>query len=467
MTKWYEEVHKRKAQLLEDLKGLLRIESVKDLETKTDDQPMGTNVGEALHYVLDLSDEAGLITKNLDGYAGHGQLGDVDADTIGILCHVDVVPATGDWTSPPFEPEIRDGRLYARGAIDDKGPTMAAFYGLKIVKELGLPLRKNVRIIFGTDEESGMSCMKYYKEHEDMPKIGFAPDADFPIIHAEKGQMNVRVSVADNRDSGSDQSDIQLVSFKAGDRANMVPGKATAVLKGSYGQIKKDFFTFSRKQGLAYEYSEEGDQLKLILYGISAHGMAPQTGVNAGTTLAAFLTSMNMQADARTFLNFVADLHKDFEGEGLRIAFKDKITGPLTVNPGLISFDSNQNFVHLNIRCPVTAEYESIQQDLNMALYQKGMVMQDYRESSPHHVPEDNPMIKALQKAYQEETGGNPVLLTTGGGTYARFMEEGVAYGASFPGKEMTAHQTDEYIEIEDLLKATAIYARAIYELAK
>jgi succinyl-diaminopimelate desuccinylase len=120
----------------------------------------------------------------------------------------------------------------------------------------------------------------------------------------------------------------------------------------------------------------------------------------------------------------------------------------------------------LNIRCPVTTDYEETKKRLANKLINTGFTIAGLRESQPHHVEAEHPMIKILQKVYQEETKQEPALLSTGGATYAKFMEQGVAFGACFPGKEMTAHQKDEYIEIEDLLKATAIYARAIYELA-
>ncbi|WP_102028824.1 dipeptidase PepV [Salirhabdus sp. Marseille-P4669] len=467
MVNWYEEVLARKDQLLDDLFGLLKIESVKDETTASKQSPMGEKVGEALDYVLELSKRIGLDTKDVDGYAGHGQYGNNEsADTIGILCHVDVVPATGDWTSPPFEPTMRDGKIFARGAIDDKGPTMAAFYGLKIVKELGLPIRKNVRIIFGTDEESGMSCMRYYQEKETMPKVGFAPDADFPIIHAEKGQMNVKVTVPTVEKSRA--YEYELISFQAGSRINMVPEKATAILSGNFGNVKSSFERFGVQEKVNYEWKENGEAIELVVFGKSAHGMEPHVGKNAGTILASFLRTLNVQEAAKTFLGFVAELHNDFEGEGLGISYRDDITGSLTVNPGKIQFEKDGEVgAFLNIRCPVTTNYESTKDKLYKRVEEQGLVVAEYRQSKPHHVSGEDPMILALQKAYQEETGDHPTLLSTGGGTYARFMEKGVAYGASFPGKEMTAHQQDEYIEVEDLVKATAIYARAIYELAK
>ncbi|MHC0038399.1 dipeptidase PepV [Pseudoneobacillus sp. C159] len=466
MVNWYEEVLRRKDAIIKDLFGLLEIESVKDVSSQSPVRPMGEKVGEALDYMLNLSLQAGFTTKNLDGYVGY--LEDKNSrsdDYIGILCHLDVVPATGDWTSPPFQPTIRDGKIFARGAIDDKGPTIAAFYGLKMVKELGLPMKNNVRIIFGTDEESGMSCIKHYREVERMPALGFAPDADFPIIHAEKGQINVTLSIKD--DSPYPQSPLVLHSFKGGNRINMVPESAVAIVEGD---IEKEFIEgfelFCHENGYPYKLSFKDAQVELKLFGLSAHGMEPHKGENAATALANYLSRFPFQKTANQYLAFCTLLHEDFYGESLGINYEDSITGPLTVNPGVFSFEQDGGTVQLNIRCPVSTRYELTKQKLADSLTTSGFTIAGLRESQPHHVEADHPMIKVLQKVYQEETNLEPTLLSTGGATYAKFMEYGVAFGACFPGKLMTAHQKDEYIEMEDLLKATAIYARAIYELA-
>lgn len=466
MMDWQKEVQARKEELLADLFALLRIESTKDLDSKSEGRPMGQKIGEALELILQKADQAGFKTKNLDGYAGYAQYGDhQDQELIGILCHVDVVPATGEWTSPPFEPTIRDGKIFARGAIDDKGPTMAAFYGLKIVKELGLPLSKDVRMIFGTDEESGMSCMRYYQEVEGMPSAGFAPDADFPIINAEKGQITAKLSLQNNDDSAG----LALHSFHAGSRVNMVPEKAKALIVNvDNDSFLTEFESYCTKHQFKNDITIDGKTIELTLYGLSAHAMEPFVGMNAATALAGFLKNYPFQQSARTYLQFVAELHQDFYGESLGIAYRDDVTGPLTVNPGILSYEQGKDaFVIINARIPVTTNYEKIKNQLQRVAEQKGFTVPEMRESQPHYVDSNHPMIKGLQKAYEEETGQVATLLSTGGATYARFMKHGVAFGANFPGKEMTAHQKDEFIEIDDLLKATAVYAHAIYEIAK
>ncbi|NGZ75684.1 dipeptidase PepV [Saccharibacillus alkalitolerans] len=468
MIDWQKEAEARREDLLRDLDGLLRIESVKDPATASRKRPMGAAIGEALDYMLNLTEAMGLRVENVDGYAGYAQYGAHDpVTTIGVLGHLDVVPAAGSWTSPPFEPTIREGKLYARGAIDDKGPTIAALYGLKIVMESGLPLSKNVRMIFGTDEESGMSCMRYYADKVGMPTVGFAPDAEFPMIYAEKGQFNP--TLTPKIAPVESKSLVRLESFEAGLRINMVPERAHAVLSGDIRPLVESFEEFCRRHRVKGAAEINAGQAMFTLTGVAAHGSEPEKGTNAGTMLALFLEEASLQPEGKAFIGLLNAMHEDFHGERLGIACSDEVTGPLTVNPGVIRFgmEEGDTQIQFTARCPVSADYGWIKAQLEEKVDGFDFRISDVREAGSHYVAKDEPVIRALQTAYAEVTGDEPKLLTSGGATYAKFMAKGVAFGACFPGKKMTAHQADEYIEIDDLLKATAIYARAIYELAK
>ncbi|MDF2037768.1 dipeptidase PepV [Cytobacillus oceanisediminis] len=462
---WKNEVLAKKERLIEDLSRLLSIRSVKDLSAKSEMAPMGESINDALHFMLDKAKQDGFRTKNIDGYVGYAEMGPENAEEyIAILCHLDVVPATGDWDSDPFSPELRNGKLYARGAIDDKGPTMAAYYALKIIKDNSFPLKHRVRIIFGTDEESGMSCMKRYVQTEPEALTGFAPDAEFPIIHAEKGQINALLKMQENT-VPQDGEDI-LKSFHAGEKGNMVPDKAVAILSGKELEtLKEKFIEFGKTESLETAFDLNDHSLTLTLYGKSAHGMEPHKGISAAAKMALFL----LDRVRSPFLVFICEcLADDHLGEKLGIAFADEVTGPLTVNPGIFRYTQKADAtIALNIRCPVETPYLRTIEKLNETAQKYGFEIEEVREKKPHHVPKDGPVIKVLQHAYEEETGQEAKLLTTGGATYARFINNGVAYGAVFPGKENTAHQRNEYIEVDDLCLATAIYARAIYDLAK
>ncbi|TVP89408.1 Sapep family Mn(2+)-dependent dipeptidase, partial [Alkalibacterium sp.] len=214
---WKVEAEKRQEAFFEDLFDLLRIDSVRDDDKATEEAPVGPGPKEALEAFLALGDRDGFTTKNVDNWAGHIEFGDGD-ETLGVLAHVDVVPTGTGWDTDPFEPVIKDGRLYARGSSDDKGPGMAAYYAIKMIKDLNLPVSKKVRFIIGTDEESEWKGIKHYLETEPEPDFGFSPDATFPIINGEKGNSTVYI---ETKADGSGATH-ELVQFESGLRPNMV-----------------------------------------------------------------------------------------------------------------------------------------------------------------------------------------------------------------------------------------------------
>ncbi|MEK4867160.1 dipeptidase PepV [Bacillus sp. FSL E2-8895] len=463
---WTEEVTKRKDDLIRDTQKFLQIKSVWEEESAKEGAPFGEGVEKALSFMLHKGEAEGFCSKNLEGYAGHLEMGQGE-ELVGILCHVDVVPEGDGWTTPAYSADIRDGKIFARGAIDDKGPTMAAYYAMKIVKELGLPLSKRVRMILGTDEESNWKCVDHYFKNEEMPTIGFAPDADFPIINAEKGISDIQVV-----QSGGEEKEgtFKLISFESGRRLNMVPDFAEAVITGedvnTLTVAYEEYLQTAKKIGKAIV---EGKTVTLQIKGISAHGSTPEKGENAGLLLVNFLTKVSLDGKGASFALFVAETFTgDIIGEKAGISYKDDISGPLTVNVGRLSYSQeNGGNLGLNVRYPVTTNFEETIAKLKEYVGTHGFEVADYSNSRPHHVDKDHTLIRTLQRVYEEQTGEKAELLAIGGGTYARSLKAGVAFGPLFPGKEELAHQKDEYIEIEDLLKATAIYAQAIHELAK
>ncbi len=462
---WMEEVLKRKDDFLKQTTELLNIESVYDEATITKEAPMGKGINEALTYMLNLGEKDGFTPKNVDGFAGHLEMGSGE-ELVGILCHLDVVPAGDGWSHDPFDAIIRDGNIYARGAIDDKGPTMAAYYAMKIVKELGLPINKRVRMILGTDEESQWRCVDHYFEKEEMPTMGFAPDADFPIIYAEKGILDIQFNQDLSKENN--ESEYKLISFASGRRVNMVPDHAKAIVSGP----KFDVDAFNRhisELGCKPSTSEENGYQVLTVEGVSVHGMEPDKGKNAGIALASFLNQFGLNKQAASFIKFIVENFKDdSRGKNLGVAYSDDITGDLTINIGIMQYEDQKGGTFgCTLRYPVTTDIDSVISTLTTSGNKYGFEFNELKNSNPHHVPKDHPLIQTLQKVYEEQTGEEATLLTIGGGTYARSLSAGVAFGPLFLGKPEVAHQKDEYAEIDDLLKATAIYAQAIAELVK
>ncbi|MFB9759993.1 dipeptidase PepV [Ectobacillus funiculus] len=462
---WLEEVQKQQQGLIDDTQQFLRVKSVLDETTKGDGAPFGEGIAQALSFMLEKGKQDGFVTKDLDGYAGHIEMGQGE-ELIGVLCHVDVVPEGDGWKSDPYAADIRNGNIYARGAIDDKGPTMAAYYAMKIVKELGLPLRKRIRMILGTDEESHWRCVEHYFRHEEMPTMGFAPDADFPIINAEKGICDLYLA---QQPSPTDGENV-LLSFQSGRRLNMVPDYAKAIVQTKQAQqLAAVYEAWLQSAGYRGKANMSNDEVELELTGRSAHGSTPEKGENAGVRLAGFLAEHELDKQGAAFVRFVSrSFGSDTRGIHLGIQYNDDITGDLTVNVGLLSYRKEEGGTcGLNIRYPVTTDLKDTLRVLRNSVGAQGFGVRDISDSKPHHVDKEHVLVRTLQRVYEEQMGEKAELLAIGGGTYARSLQAGVAFGPLFPGKEELAHQKDEYIEIEDLLRATAIYAQAIYELAK
>ncbi|WP_423188825.1 dipeptidase PepV [Alkalibacterium sp. f15] len=462
---WKAEAAKRKDAYLEDLFDLLRIDSVRDDENATDEAPLGPGPKEALEAFLALGERDGFLTKNVDNWAGHIEYGDGD-ELMGILAHVDVVPTGTGWETDPFEPVIKDGRLYARGSSDDKGPGMAAYYALKMIKDLELPVSKKVRFIIGTDEESEWKGIKHYLETEPEPDFGFSPDAAFPIINGEKGNATVFIETKGAVDGGSEE----LVQFEAGLRANMVPQEAVAVVKSKNPEALQaglaDFLDGLPVSGVA---AVDGDQVTLEMTGKAAHGSKPASGVNAATYLARYLSDFDFAKDAKDFLELtMLYLHDDPEGEKLGIAVTDAIMGELTSNPGVFAFKANEGGkITVNMRYPQGTTEEELFATFKAKLADYDVTLSKANGKEPHYVPANDPLVTTLLDVYHRQTGLEAHEMVIGGGTYGRLMERGVAFGAMFPDSIDTMHQANEFMAIDDLMKSMAIYAEAIYELIK
>lgn len=459
---WFSIAQSRKDELILELQQLIQIESVLDEEGATESAPFGKGPLKALQFMLDKGAQQGFITKNVDNIAGHIEMGEGE-DILGILCHVDVVPAGDSWTYPPFKGEIADGKIYGRGAIDDKGPTMAAWLAMKMVKDAGIKLNKRVRMIIGTDEESGFRCVEGYFEKEEMPAIGFAPDADFPMINAEKG-----IAVLDFSQQCPINKDEELVAFQSGQRTNMVPDFAKAIVQNLPKEVESEFQKFLEKNMTEGTLTKEENRYIIAIKGKSAHALEPEKGINAAVLLSKFLQGFITTDASKQFVSFMVNaFENDHYGTNLKLNYYDEVSGQTTLNPGVVLFHNEHGGrIQVSMRYSVSYPFEQKITEAGHLLSSYGFALDVASNSAPHYVAEDELLVQTLLKVYRKHTGDLSKPLSTGGGTYARTMEKGVAFGMLFPGEPDVAHQVDEFVVIENLIKAAAIYAEAIVELA-
>lgn len=458
-----EHVERLQEPLVHALQELLRYPSVRGEATPR--CPFGSEVGKTLESALAIAGNLGFRTANLDGYVGYAEWGEGE-EYVAVLGHLDVVPAGEGWSHPPFGGEIHQEKLYGRGTLDDKGPILAALFGLKAVAQSGLPLSRRVRVIFGTCEETTWEDIPYYLERELLPVLGFTPDGNFPLIHAEKGHLAFDFV----GEQGSEAGRPVLRSLQGGQVANMVPPSAQAILQGiSTEEIVDALALYNRAHGSQIDAIPEGQDTLLRSAGVAAHAALPHLGRNAIMQLVGFLDTLGLQpSGAAAFLSFLQEtIGMETDGKSLGLACSDPVSGALTLNVGVIHSTEQELRVRVDIRYPISARSDDLLGILRHQVEGRGLKLECSRITEPLHVALDDPLVTALQRVYEAQTGLEGKPLAIGGRTYASAMPHVVAFGPLFPGDPDLDHQVDECISLDNLRRLTSIYAQAILELAR
>lgn len=456
MEKIFAWIDEHKDEMIEDLGTLVRINSVE--AAPKDDAPFGKGARDALLKFLEIGERDGFRTDNLQNYAGDIEFGQGE-ETVGIIAHVDVVPAGSGWDTDPFKMENDGVYLTGRGTQDDKGPAIAAYYAMRAIKELGLPIKRGIRLILGTNEETNWGGINYYVKNKKMPDMGFTPDAEFPVIFGEKGISTGTLSLK------LDLSNSAVLEFKAGNAPNMVPDYAEIILNAS--KINKDALNNMSND---CKFEELGDKIKVSSEGKSAHGSTPQIGINAISNLLAGLKDV-IKADDEfaKFVKFYNDkMAFKYYGEEMGVGFSDEISGKLNFNIGMIEKFADRVDVVINMRFPLTGvTNEDIKTGLESTSKEFNGVYTQTGGESPLYIDPESKLVKILMQAYRNQTNDNesdPMVI--GGGTYAKAMDNCVAFGALFKEDEDRMHQKNERIKIDSLVASAKIYAEALLTIA-
>lgn len=460
---FYLKEHRR--EMVEDIFTLCRINSARS-EAK-EGMPYGEGACEALQAALRMAEGYGFAVRNYENYAGTADLNTREKQ-LDILAHLDVVPAGEGWTvTGPFEPIAKDGKLYGRGTADDKGPAVAALYAMRAVMELRIPLRKNVRLILGTDEECGSSDLRHYYAQEQEAPMTFSPDADFPVVNTEKGNL------AGNFTASWEVSEAlpRLSFFEAGVRINMVPGNACAVVEGlDVGTILKTAQEVTDWTGIVFRCEENGAAVQIHAEGVAAHASQPEKGKNALTGLLTLICELPLASCGQVrVLKELCGLipHGDCSGKALGIEMSDDISGALSLAFSILEVDRAGLKGWFDSRCPLCGNEENVLEVVRAKMQEKGLEFLTERMGPPHHVDGESNFISVLLKNYEDVTGRKGECLAIGGGTYVHRLKNGVAFGASMPGTDNRMHGADEFAVEEELIQSAQIFAQVIVELCR
>lgn len=450
-------LREHEAELLADYQAILRIPSLES--DPLPNAPFGQANRDALDLALELSKKYGFETKDIEGYCGYAEFGSGEKMVMS-LGHLDVVPTGPGWKYPEFGAEIHDGYVYARGACDDKGPTMASFYAMRALKAVAPDLGVRLRQVYGCNEESGFKCVHRYMETEEPPTWGIAPDSGWPLCHAEKGISSLVLSAPLYK------GDVELLEITGGQRPNIVIDKVTARLK-----VNPPAMALVQEKTESYwdanlTASWDGDVLNIEARGKAAHGSTPFMGDSAATRCLRFLFTIAPIEAEEYFERLLLATHPS--GVGLGIHGRDDDTGDLTSNIGIVSTEGGAVKLLANVRYPATWKGTTLL-ELAEAFVKKldnGWSVEQLGDSPSLYFPLESPLVKALVDAYREETGDMTEPFTMGGGTYARAVPNMVSVGTAWPG-DGRAHETDERLKVEHLYKASRIYAHMLYALVE
>ena len=450
-------IDNNKEEMIKQICELIKIPSISK-ESNDSIHPFGKDCSDALNYILSLGKSMGFKTKNIDNYCGFIEFGQGN-DLVGIIGHLDVVPALEDdgWTTPPFSPQVRNGKLFGRGSIDDKGPVVASLFAMKAVMDSS-NINKRVRLIIGLNEEKDWKCINYYKKHEEWPSIGFSPDANFPGIFAEKGILSLELK------HNFAIKNFEILDISTNNNAiNVVPKYVSITLK-SLQNFDIDSISNIDNKDISISKLEK-NIFKIEAYGIAAHAAHPELGQNAIKILVEFLL--------RNF-EFNNDYLKTIYDNGLFDITSPKFiaekqledeSGILTSNVAILEYQDNALVIKINLRIPVTISLDEIQNKYSSLSHDLEVSRLSMQE--PLYVEKNSYLVKTLVDIFNKKSNTHESPIAIGGGTYARAFENFISYGITMPGKKDMCHQVDEFIEIDDLILSSKIYAEAIYELSK
>lgn len=400
--------------------------------------PFGKGAADCLTRFLAIAEGFGFKTKNYDNYVGEVIFG--EGKPFAILAHLDVVPAGEGWTHSPFKAEISDGKIWGRGATDDKGPAVSCLYCLKALKDEGFKPNREIHLILGCNEETGWKCIEHYNECAAMPEEGFSPDADFPVIYAEKGIAHI--------DAFFKLKNPPFKSLSAGTRANVVCEYVTAEIKEEYLSVLKNMPV--PLKGASVEF--DGDIMRVK--GKSAHGAFPSLGINA------LECAVRMFAEVDKELEKVRDFL--FDDVANLKAMRDE-TGYLTMSPDIASFSDGVLKITTDFRYPSTHSID----ELLSAFKKFGVEYEIANHQRPLFNDKTSSMITTLAEVYKEKTGKQATPIAIGGGTYARALKYGCAFGPEEEGENNAIHQADESITLKKVALMNEIYYEAIKRLTK
>lgn len=478
--------HNQRA-VLAILERMVELPTVRDDKVPPHQSPAIIAFGALLEGI---ARDFGLAYRNVDNRIFEVKLPGRGNDEFGILTHADVVPVTADeWVLDdgrkidPFKLTRIGNLLYGRGTIDDKGSIAATLFAMKTVKESGLPIDRTVRLMVETTEETGGDAMKYYRERTPLPDYNIVLDSKYPAVVAEKGSGSVKVFFPTEPASANTTAITAMTGAAA---ANAVPQTATATLKGGdlthaaakLEAAKSDFLRKYEAQGgqFAIDITSAADSLVVKVTGVSAHGSRPEEGVNPLPRLGLFVRDAGIPLADNHYakaLRYLDDLYgTGYLGEKMGVGYRDDFMGPLTISPNLVRERDGRLEVTANARMPrgrtPEALVESVKSKIDAWAAANHVKLEvSYEQGNWMARDPKGAWLSTLLNVFGDTTGMEATPVATAGSTTAKLMPNAINFGPAMPGKKYTAHNANEYKEIQDLDADMQMFTEMLVRISK
>ena len=453
-------VREHERELVEDLKNLVRIKSVR--EAAEPGAPFGAGVRRALTAAAELAASKGFAVETYkDMYAlAHGGEGETE---IGLFAHVDVVPEGNGWLGDPFEPIEREGVIIGRGVQDDKQAVIQGLYMMMAIRDLGLPFHSKTLLFIGSNEESGMEDVDDFAHTFRHPDCSFVSDNFFPVCKCEKNIASFSAT--------ADHPFVMIENLNGGAAQNVVLDRATATVRAPEAVL--DAIVAKAAEEPHAEVTRGEGYVAIVAHGKNAHAATPQDSFNALAVMGGLLKDIEgLDAGDRQLMQTLYETTHDCYGEGLGIANEDDRSGRSTAISGMCRTNDGVLTVYYNARCCISETKERLESILGPYFAAHGFSCTPIAWTAGYYSDPATARNAALTDIYRTVTGKEHEPFVMGGGTYARHLSNAVVYGGRYmdddyhlPAGQGTAHQTNEAVVIESLIKSIVIYTLAALEV--
>ncbi|MDR2569919.1 MAG: Sapep family Mn(2+)-dependent dipeptidase [Oscillospiraceae bacterium] len=452
-------------EMISDLGKLIAINSVKS--KSEDGAPHGIESRAVLTLAQSMLEERGFEVSVFEDMMITTQYGN-KSPLMGILAHLDIVACGEGWDTDPLKMTEKDGVLYGRGVMDNKGPAIAAMYALYCAREICPQLSHGVQLLLGSCEETGMDDILGYVKKNTPPPNVFTPDAAFPLVNIEKGRFMPVFGAKWEKDTALPR----IVSIMGGRTPNVVPNHAEAVIEGiSIKEAEVFCREYSDKTDVTISVkpdSNNDDVLIVTAEGIASHASLPERGNNAQTALINMLTAMPF-AMSKGF-EYLCTLnrlfpHGDYHGTAFGIDMSDEITGRITVNFGVLRYSELEFSANFDSRTPECADEVDLLSMTRETLEREGINITYHEIAGCHHTPENSDFVQKLLRIYEDYTGQPGKCMSMGGLTYVHDIQGGVAFGCTMPNDDNKVHGANEFIAIDQLILSAKMFTQAIIDM--